>query len=97
MKQKYLGEETETNKMQLIWFLLSNFYSTCFGHHYAHLQEKKTVYNCIWCSALVVMAVVVWSWAASCVHSAHNQISFILLVPLSSPYVRDARSQGPKI
>jgi len=26
------------------------------------------VYNCVWCSALVVLAAVVWSWAASCVH-----------------------------
>ena len=42
--------------------------STCFGHHYAHHQENKTVHCRIWCSALVVMAVVVWSWDASCVH-----------------------------
>jgi hypothetical protein len=28
------------------------FISTCFGHHYAHLQENKTVYYRIWCSAL---------------------------------------------
>ena len=35
--------------------------STCFGHHYAHHQENKAVYYCIWCSALVVLAVVVWS------------------------------------
>jgi len=26
------------------------------------------VYYHIWCSALVVLAVVVWSWVASCVH-----------------------------
>jgi len=26
------------------------------------------VYYCIWCSALVVLAVVVWSWVVSCVH-----------------------------
>ena len=54
--------------MQLIWCLLSNFISTCFGHHYAHHQENKSVHCRIWCSALVVMAVVVWSWDASCVH-----------------------------
>jgi len=42
--------------------------STCFGHHYAHHQENKTVYFCIWCSALVVLAVVVYSWVVSCVH-----------------------------
>jgi len=26
------------------------------------------MYYCIWCSPLVVLAVVVWSWVASCVH-----------------------------
>ena len=95
----------------------------------------------IWCSALVVMAVAVWSWDARCMHcegycstsnlnsayilhpsstqpkpslpvqnticgSAHycspddghnkHQISCILLVSISSPYVHDARSQEPK-
>ena len=39
-----------------------------FGHHYAHHQENKSVHCRIWCSALVVMAVFVWSWDASCVH-----------------------------
>jgi len=42
--------------------------STCFGHHYAHHQENKSVQCRIWCSALVVMAVAVWSWDANCVH-----------------------------
>ena len=61
----------------------------------------------IWCSVLVVMAVVVWSWDAGCVHCEgycsiilfdnKHQISCILLVSLSSPYVHDARSQEPKI
>ena len=37
-------------------------------HHYAHHQENKTEYYCIWCSALVVLAVVVWSCVVSCVH-----------------------------
>jgi len=26
------------------------------------------VYYCIWCSALVMQAMVVWSWVVSCVH-----------------------------
>ena len=30
------------------------------------------MYNCSWCSALVVLAVVVRSWAASCVHTVQN-------------------------
>jgi len=42
--------------------------STCFGPHYAHHQENKTAYYRIWCSVLVVLAVVVWSWVVSCVH-----------------------------
>jgi len=42
--------------------------STCFAHHYAHLQEKKTVSCCMWFSALVVLVVVVWSCVVSCVH-----------------------------
>jgi len=44
-------------------------HSTCFGHHYAHHQENKTVYYRVWCSALVVLDVVMWSWDAS----QHNQ------------------------
>ena len=47
--------------------------STCFGQRYAHHQEIKTVCYCIWCSAMVVLAVVVCSWVVSCVHSsAHS-------------------------
>ena len=43
--------------------------STRFGHHYAHHQENKSVHCRIWCSALVVLAVVVWSWFAPRAHS----------------------------
>ena len=49
-------------------FINKTSVSTCFGHHYAHHQESKTVYYHIWCSALVVLAVVVCSWVVSCVH-----------------------------
>ena len=133
-----------------LMYIIKTFISTCFWHHYAHHQENKSVHCRIWCSVLVVMAVVVWSWDASCVHcesycftvntvrvpspynhSHHNQyrtpyaavhnlvlltmgimmpetcwdksfdnidqISCILLISLSSPYVHDARSQEPKI
>ena len=31
----------KTNKMQQLDVYFNNF-STCFGHHYAHLQENKT-------------------------------------------------------
>jgi len=37
-------------------FIFNNF-STCFGHHYAHIQENKTYY-CTWCAALVLLDVV---------------------------------------
>ena len=60
--------------MQLIWCLLSNFISTCFGHDYAYHQENKSVHCHIWCSALVVMAV--FTQLASQLphnHSHHNQ------------------------
>ena len=35
--------------------------STCFGHLYAHLQEYRCVYYCIWCSALGIVAEVLRS------------------------------------
>jgi len=38
-------------------FIFNNF-STCFGHHYAHHQENKTVCYCMWCAALVLLDVV---------------------------------------
>ena len=39
-------------------------------------QENKSV-NCrIWCSALVVMAVVVWSWDASCVNCEGDCLNY---------------------
>ena len=30
------------------------------------------MYYCMWCSALVVLAVVVWSLVVSCVHTVHT-------------------------
>ena len=49
------GVREKTNKMQHM--LIFNNISTCFGHHYAHLQENKTYY-CMWCAALVLLDVV---------------------------------------
>ena len=40
----------KTNNMQQM-FIFNNI-STCFGHHYAHLQENKTYY-CMWCAAVI--------------------------------------------
>ena len=50
--------------------------SACFGHHYAHHQENKTMYYRMWCSARVVLAVIVWSWVASCVHCVEVTVRF---------------------
>ena len=64
------GEEKETSKMQLIWCLLSNFYLNMFRASLCPSSGEQECVHCrIWCSALVVLAVVVWSWDASCVHS----------------------------
>ena len=35
-------EDRKTNKMQQLDVSLLTSVSTCFGHHYAHLQEKET-------------------------------------------------------
>ena len=56
----------ETNKMYLIWSFFQLSMSICFGHHYVHLRENKTVCYRIWCSALVVLVMA----DASCVRTA---------------------------
>jgi len=38
-------------------FIINNF-STGFGHHYAHLQEIKTLCYCMQCAALFLLDVV---------------------------------------
>ena len=35
-----------------------NHVSTCFGYHYAHLQENKDLCYCMRCAALVLLDVV---------------------------------------
>ena len=62
------GEERETNKMQLIRCLLSNFYLNIFQASLCPSSGEQDLYYRIWCSALVVLAVVVWSCVVSCVH-----------------------------
>ena len=57
--------------------------STCFGHHYAHHHENQTMYYCIWCYALVVLAVVVCSWVVSCVQCTQ------IMIKLLSQHVSD--------
>ena len=50
----------ETNKMQQM-FIFNNI-STCFGHHYAHLQENKT---CV--TARGVVRWFCWMWLVAVV------------------------------
>ena len=60
-------------------FIIKLSISTCFGHHYVHHQENKTVSYCMRCSAWVCrlwLAVVLWSCVVSCVYTAaqdHSQ------------------------
>ena len=52
-------EEREKNQQDAtIGCLLSTSVSTCFGHHYAHLQENKDRVLLIQCTALVLLDVV---------------------------------------
>ena len=39
-------------------FIIKLSISTCFGHHYSHHQDNKTVSYCVRCSELGVQAVV---------------------------------------
>jgi len=67
---KWFVRKTWCNKYDL----LMNISSTCFGHHYAHLQERKAVYNCIRFSALNVLAEDLASQEACRVHSEKADI-----------------------
>ena len=58
-----LSVEREKNQQDpTIGCLLSTSVSTCFGHHYAHLQENKTVCYCIRCTAWFY-----WMWLVAVV------------------------------
>ena len=51
-------------------FIIKLSVSTCFGHHYAHHQENKTVSYCMRCSAWLCrlwLAVVLWRSRISCI------------------------------
>ena len=54
---KYEGGEKNQHDATIRCLLLTSV-STCFGHHYAHLQENKDPCYCIWCTALVLLDVV---------------------------------------
>ena len=70
-KVKRENQQDATNSM----FIIKLSISTCFGHHYAHHRENKTVSYCMRCSARVCrlwLAVVLWSCVMSCVHCESN-------------------------
>jgi hypothetical protein len=75
------NQQDATNLM----FIIKTLISTCFGHHYAHHQENKSVHCLIWCSALVVMAVVVWSWDA-CYFLSPKSPKYSHLLLVFTPY-----------
>ena len=59
-KVKRENQQDATNSI----FIINLSISTCFGHHYAHHQENKTVSYCMRCSDWVCrlwLAVVLWS------------------------------------
>jgi len=61
------NQQDATNSM----FIIKLSISTCFGHHYAHHQDNKTVSYCVRCSAWLCrlwLAVVLWSCVVSFVH-----------------------------
>ena len=71
-KLKGENQQDATNSM----FIIKLSISTCFGHHYAHHQENKTVSYSMRCSAWVCrlcLAVVLWSCVMSCVSSTRPQ------------------------
>jgi len=57
-KVKRENQQDATNSM----FIIKLSISTCFGHHYAHHQENKTVSYCMQCSAWVCRP---WSCGAA--------------------------------
>ena len=78
-KVKRENQQDATNSM----FIIKLSISTCFGHHYAHHQENKTLSYCMRCSAWVCrlwLAVVLWSCVVSCVHCWFSLFTFVDLI-----------------
>jgi len=82
-------------------FIFNNF-STCFGHHYAHLQENKT-----YVTACVVLRWFCWMWLVAavgrCLVGCEQQCShptsnccILLVFSLTPQFGHDARSQKPE-
>ena len=54
--------------------LLLTYVSTCFGHHYAHLQENKepvTVFGVLFWFCWMWLVAVVWRCVVGCEHCSH--------------------------
>jgi hypothetical protein len=61
---------TRCNQSEVYYKIISIY----FVRHYAHHQLKNIGYCRIWCSALVVIVVAVWSWdAAQMLHPSSTQ------------------------
>jgi len=60
-KVKRENQQDASNSM----FTIKLSISTCFGHHYAHHQENKTVSYCVRCSAWCVGCGWLWSCGAA--------------------------------
>jgi len=56
--EQTVWREREDQQDATIKCLLLTSVSTCFGHHYAHLQENKRPRYCIWRTTLVLLHVV---------------------------------------
>jgi len=63
---------------------ITDTYSTCFGHHYVHLQENKT---CV--TAYGVLRWFCWMWLVAVVGRCVRTVTFTVLAPYNeAPYNR---------
>ena len=79
--QVLMCEERENQKDATIRCLLSTSVSTCFGHHYAHLQENKdrvTAYDVMRWFCWMWLVAVVGRCVVVCEHCSHTTTSYIL-------------------
>jgi len=76
----------KTNKMQQL-DVYYQYFLTCFGHHYAHLQENKT---CV--TARGVLCWFCWMWLVAvvgrcvigCEHCESRTVTFTVLTPYNA-------------
>ena len=65
---RFLWRERNQQDATNLMFIVKRLSQHVSGIVMPIFRRIKTVHYRIWCSALVVLAVVVWSWNASCVH-----------------------------